>query len=173
MTRWLIALTVALAAGGFAPPAMAQGENLGYRLSVLEEQVRQLVGQIQELQHQLRQIEARGGGGGMDRNQSAFNAPQQRPPNLFPGNAPPPAGQPLPGNARDAAEPGQRPVQLVPERRLRARSPKEQAFENGNRVSTSGRRGMRFTGNASQFVGVSNHVAIPGGAFEDKFEETE
>jgi tol-pal system protein YbgF len=81
---------------------LAQGENLSYRLTVLEEQVRQLVGQIQELQHQLRQIEARGGGGGGggiggDRSQSAFDAPQQRPQNLFPNNAPP-AGQALPGS---------------------------------------------------------------------------
>ena len=101
MRRWFMALAIATAAASGGTPAMAQGENLGYRLSALEEQVRQLVGQIQELQHQLRQIEARGGGG-MDRSQSAFNAPQQqRPPQgLFQGNngAPPPGGQPLPGS---------------------------------------------------------------------------
>src|SRR5262245_26108476 len=98
MRRCLMALAIALAAAGAGTPAMAQGENLGYRLTALEEQVRQLVGQIQELQHQLRQIEARGGGGGMDRSQSAFNAPQQRPQGLFQGNnGAPPSGQPLPG----------------------------------------------------------------------------
>src|SRR5262245_19354822 len=64
MRRWVLALAIAVAAGTPSLPAMAQGENLGYRLTVLEEQVRQLVGQIQELQHQLHQIEARGGAGG-------------------------------------------------------------------------------------------------------------
>jgi tol-pal system protein YbgF len=101
MRRWLKALAIAVVAAGVATPAMAQGENLGYRLSVLEEQVRQLVGQIQELQHQLRQIEARGGGGGagMNRSESAFNAPPQWPQGLFQGNngPPPPSGQPLAG----------------------------------------------------------------------------
>jgi tol-pal system protein YbgF len=92
MRRWALALAIAVAAGTPSLPAWAQGENLGYRLSVLEEQVRQLVGQIQELQHQLHQLEARGGGGGPDRSQSAFDAPQQRPQSLFPNN-PPPAGQ--------------------------------------------------------------------------------
>src|SRR5262245_29691733 len=87
MRRCLMALAIAMAAASAGTPAMAQGENLGYRLTALEEQVRQLVGQIQELQHQLRQIEARGGGG-MNGNESAFNAPQQRPV--------PPSGQPLP-----------------------------------------------------------------------------
>jgi len=97
-----MALAFALAASTLGTPAMAQGENLAYRLSALEEQVRLLVGQIQELQHQLRQIEARGGGGAMDRSQSAFNAPQQqRPQGMFQGNngTPPPGGQPLPGGA--------------------------------------------------------------------------
>src|SRR5262245_59256676 len=99
MRGCLMALAIAVAAASAGTPAMAQGENLGYRLTALEEQVRQLVGQIQELQHQLRQIEARGGGGGMDRSQSAFNAPQQRPQGLFQGNnATPPSGQPLPGS---------------------------------------------------------------------------
>jgi tol-pal system protein YbgF len=100
MRRCLMALAIALAAATMGTPAIAQGENLGYRLTALEEQVRQLVGQIQELQHQLRQIEARGGaggGGGMDRSESAFNAPQQRPQSLFPGNNPPPPPQALPG----------------------------------------------------------------------------
>ena len=94
MRRWVLALAIAVAAGTPSLPAWAQGENLGYRLSVLEEQVRQLVGQIQELQHQLHQLEARSGGGGSgaDRSQSAFDAPQQRPQSLFPNN-PPPAGQ--------------------------------------------------------------------------------
>ncbi len=97
MRRWLIALAFLGAAGSWHAPAMAQGENLGYRLTALEEQVRQLVGQIQELQHQLRQIEARGGGG-MNGSQSALNAPQQRPQGLFQGNnSVPPSGQPLPG----------------------------------------------------------------------------
>jgi tol-pal system protein YbgF len=102
MRRWLMALAIAMAAASAGTPAKAQSENLGYRLSVLEEQVRQLVGQIQELQHQLRQIEARGGGGGggMNRSESAFNAPQQQqqPQGLFQGNnAATPSGQPLPG----------------------------------------------------------------------------
>ena len=104
MRRWWLALAIAVAAGTSSLPALAQGENLGYRLSALEEQVRQLVGQIQELQHQLRQLEARGGGGG-DRSQSAFDAPQQRPQNLFPNNPPPPDGAPG-GGPPQSEDPG-------------------------------------------------------------------
>ena len=57
MGRWLKALAIASGGRRRRHAGNGPGRNLGYRLGMLEEQVRQLVGQIQELQHQLRQIE--------------------------------------------------------------------------------------------------------------------